>query len=102
MEMAQEWIEATWFRDNPARYACHTNTDNLHIHVLVTTRDTGGRSSTFRTSNTKASTRRAPRSTTARSSAAAMTTTAGNAKRPKAGNRTMPRTAKTGGSGKRF
>jgi len=43
MEMAQEWIEATRFRDNPALYACHTNTDNLHIHVLVTARDTEGR-----------------------------------------------------------
>ena len=31
------------FRDNPALYACHTNTDNLHIHVLVTARDTEGR-----------------------------------------------------------
>jgi len=42
MEMAEEWIEATPFRDNPALYACHTNTDNLHIHVLVTARDTEG------------------------------------------------------------
>ena len=42
MKMAEEWIRATPFRDNPALYACHTNTDNLHIHVLVTARDMEG------------------------------------------------------------
>jgi len=43
MAMAKEWIEDTRFRDNPALYAFHTNTDNPHIHVLVTARDIGGK-----------------------------------------------------------
>jgi len=43
MEMAKEWIEGTRFRNNPALYAFHSNTDNPHIHVLVTARDMDGR-----------------------------------------------------------
>lgn len=43
MEMAEEWIESTRFGNNPALYAFHTNTDNPHIHVLVTARDVDGK-----------------------------------------------------------
>ena len=43
MRMAGEWLEATKFKANPTLYAFHTNTDNPHVHVLVTARDTSGK-----------------------------------------------------------
>ncbi len=43
MRMAGEWLGATKFKANPTLYAFHTNTDNPHVHVLVTARDSGGK-----------------------------------------------------------
>ena len=43
LRMAAEWLEATKFKTNPTLYAFHTNTDNPHVHVLVTARDSAGK-----------------------------------------------------------
>ena len=43
MRLASEWLDATKFKSNPALYAFHTNTDNPHVHVLVTARDSAGK-----------------------------------------------------------
>jgi hypothetical protein len=43
MRLAGEWLDATKFKTNPTLYAFHTNTDNPHVHVLVTARDSAGK-----------------------------------------------------------
>ena len=43
MDMAKEWLEETKFRGNPTLVAFHSNTDNPHVHVLVTARDGSGK-----------------------------------------------------------
>ena len=70
MRMAAEWPDATKFKTNPTLYAFHTNTDNPHVHVLVTARDSSGKKLDLsdRQYHTRALTKRGRRSTSGKSS----------------------------------